>query len=224
MRSAHTPGQCANSNDPRMDVDATLAAVRRRYEEWLAEHGPDSPRAVGIADPALQAVRFDALALVMEGEAPVSVADFGCGTGALFTHLAGRTAPPPVGAYTGYDLVPAMVEAARAAIDDPRARFVVASEVAEDADYVLASGALSIRPGVGDEAWAEHLRDVLRGLWARARRGLAFNLLPRATDPDVFVADPEEWERFCLRELPDSRVALLQGPPLVDFSVLVRRQ
>jgi SAM-dependent methyltransferase len=206
-----------------MDVDATLAAVRRRYEEWLAEHGPESPRAVGIVDPALQAARFDALALVMEGDEPVSVADYGCGTGALFTHLAGRAAPPPLGAYTGYDLVPGLVAAARAAIDDPRARFAVAREVLEDADYVLASGALSIRPGVGDEVWAEHVRHVLRGLWARARRGLAFNLLPRATDPDVFVADPSEWERFCLRELPDSRVALLQGPPLVDFSLLVRR-
>jgi SAM-dependent methyltransferase len=207
-----------------VDVEATLAAVRRRYEEWLAEHGPESPRAVGTADAALQKVRFDVLALVMEGEEPVSVADFGCGTGALFAHLAARAAPPPVGAYTGYDLVPGMVAAARATIDDPRARFVVASEVLEDADYVLASGALSIRPGVGDEEWAAHVRDVLRGLWARARRGLAFNLLPRAADPDVFVADPVEWERFCLRELPNSRVALLQGPPLVDFSVLVRRQ
>jgi hypothetical protein len=80
-----------------------------------------------------------------------------------------------------------MVAAARAAIDDPRARFLVASEVTEDADCVLAPAALSIRPGVGDEAWAEHVRGVLHGLWARARR-------------------------------------LLQGPPLVDFSVLVRRQ
>jgi SAM-dependent methyltransferase len=224
MRSAQTPGQCANSHDPRMDVDATLAAVRRRYEEWLAEHGPESARAVGVVDAGLQAARFDALALVMEGEEPVSVAEFGCGTGALFTHLANRAAPPPLGAYTGYDLVPGMVAAARAATDDPRARFVVASEVTEDADYVLASGALNIRPGVSDEAWAEHVRGVLRGLWARARRGLAFNLLPRAADPDVFVAEPEEWRDFCMRELPDSRVALLQGPPLVDFSVLVRRQ
>src|SRR5690348_4357827 len=150
MRSAQAPGQCANSHDPRMDVEATLAAVRRRYEEWLAEHGPESSRAVGYADTALQSVRFEALALVMEGEDPVSVADFGCGTGALFTHLTARAVPPPLGAYTGYDLVPGMVEAARAAVDDPRARFVVASEVTDDADYVLASGALSVRPGVGD--------------------------------------------------------------------------
>jgi SAM-dependent methyltransferase len=208
-----------------VDVDATLAAMRRRYEGWLAEHGPESSRAVGWVHPDLQTVRFDVLARVMEGDEPVSVADFGCGTGALFAHLAAREAPPPLRAYTGYDLVPAMVAAARTAIDDPRARFVVAGEVTEDADYVLASGAFTIRPGMGDDEWAGHVRATLGGLWERARRGMAFNLLARGTrvEPDAFSADPQEWAQWCMRELPASRVALLYGPPLPDFSVLVRR-
>jgi SAM-dependent methyltransferase len=208
-----------------VDVDATLAAVRRRYEGWLAEHGPESSRAVGWVDPNLQNVRFDVLARVMEGDEPVSVADFGCGTGALFSHLAARAAPPPLRAYTGYDLVPAMVATARAATDDPRARFVVAGEVTEDADYVMASGAFTIRPGVEDDEWAGHVRAALRALWERARRGMAFNLLARGArvKPDAFSADPQEWAEWCMRELPASRVALLFGPPLPDFSVLVRR-
>ena len=54
-----------------------------------------------------------------------------------------------------------MIRAARTRIDDPRARFEVGTQVAEEADYVLASGALTIRPGVGDEEWAAHVRDVL---------------------------------------------------------------
>jgi SAM-dependent methyltransferase len=208
-----------------VDVDATLAAVRRRYEGWLAEHGPESSRGVGWVDPDMQGLRFDVLAQVMEGDEPVSVADFGCGTGALFSRLAAREAPPPLGAYTGYDLVPAMVAAARAAIDDPRARFVVAGEVTEDADYVLASGAFTIRPGVADDEWAGHIRATLRELWQRARRGMAFNLLARGArvKPDAFSADPQEWTEWCMRELPASRVALLFGPPLADFSVLIRR-
>src|SRR5690348_8663699 len=174
----------------------------------------------------MQTLRFDVLARVMEeGDEPVSVADFGCGTGALFTHLAARDAPPPLGAYTGYDLVPAMVAAARAAVDDPRARFVVAGEVTEDADYVFASGAFTIRPGVEDDEWAGHVRAALRGLWERARRGMAFNLLAHGArvKPDAFSADPQEWAQWCMRELPASRVALLFGPPLADFSVLIRR-
>lgn len=208
-----------------MDLDATHAALRERYHAWLAEHGPTSPHAVGWNDAGLQRLRFAILAQVMEGTEPVSVADFGCGTGALFAYLAMRTEPPPLGAYVGYDLAPEMIRAARTRIDDPRARFEVGTQVAEEADYVLASGALTIRPGVGDEEWAAHVRDVLHTLWARSRRGLAFNLISDEVErnPDVYAGDAVEWANWCMRELPDAAVALARQPELPDFTVLVRR-
>jgi SAM-dependent methyltransferase len=208
------------------DLGAAMAAMRERYEQSLAEHGAASSQAVGWHDATWQALRFDVLAQVMEGAAPVSVADFGCGTGALFAHLAARADPPPLGAYVGYDIVPAFVEAARSEHADPRARFEVGSEVAEDADYVLASGALTLRPGISDEEWEEHMRGELTRLWARARRGLAFNLLTRTEKPreeGFYAGEPEAWARWCSRELDGALVALKWGPPLPDFAVLVRR-
>lgn len=208
------------------DVDAALAASSERYAGWLEEHGADSPNAVGWHDRPLQVLRFDVLALVMEGEEPVTVADFGCGTGALFDRLASRAEPPPLGGYTGYDIVPAMVDAARGRHDDPRARFEVGSAVTEDHDYVLASGAFTIRPGAEDEVWEAHLHEVLAGLWSHARRGLAFNLMVRTPKPpkqDVYAGDPETWAVWCSQNLPGARVALRMGPPLPDFAVLVRR-
>jgi SAM-dependent methyltransferase len=209
-----------------LDLDAAFAAMRERYEGWLAEHGPASSQAVGWQDPAMQALRFDLLAQVMEGDAPVAVADFGCGTGALFAHLTARDAPPPLGTYAGYDVVPAMVEAARTQHPDPRARFEVGTAVREEVDYVLASGALTLRPGIEDDDWEEHVRGVLGGLWERSRGGLAFNLLTRGAKPpeaSVYAGDPETWARWCSSALPDARVALRYGPPLRDFTVLVRR-
>jgi SAM-dependent methyltransferase len=207
-----------------VDLDATHAALRERYDAWLAEHGPGSPHAVGWNDATLQQLRFALLVEVMEGTVPVSVADFGCGTGALFHYLALRH-EPPLGAYVGYDLAPGMIRAARERYDDPRARFVVGTEVSEDADYVLASGALTIRPGATDDEWAAHIRDVLRTLWARARRGLGFNLVSAEVErnPDVYAGDADEWATWCMRELPGAAVALARQPPLPDFTVLVRR-
>src|SRR3954471_21014100 len=114
------------------DVDPTLAAITDTYTDWLATHGADSARGVGCHDPQMQALRFDVLGLVMEGAEPVTVADFGCGTGALFDRLAARDEPPPLGRYTGYDLVPDMVETAPERRTDPRARFEVGSAVTED--------------------------------------------------------------------------------------------
>jgi SAM-dependent methyltransferase len=209
-----------------MELDAAFAATRERYEGWLAQHGAESSRAVGWVDPAMQALRFDLLAQVMEGEEPVTVADFGCGTGALFTYLAGRAEPPPLGGYIGYDLVPAMVEAARGVHTDPRARFEVGTAVDEEVDYVMASGAFSMRWTLDDADWEAHVQGVLQGLWGHSRRGLGFNLLTRGTEksrPVMYVADPEPWARWCSRELPGALVALRYGPPLQDFTVLVRR-
>jgi SAM-dependent methyltransferase len=209
-----------------MDVDAAMAATRLRYESWLDEHGAGSSRGVGWNDPALQALRFDLLAQVMDGDEPIMVADFGCGTGALSAHLAARAAPPPLASYVGYDMVPAMIEAARRLHTDPRARFEVGTEVREEADYVLASGAFTLRAEVADVDWEPHVQRVLEGLWARSRRGLGFNLLTRGVkvvEPGIYTGDPEGYAAWCSRALPGARVALRYGPPLPDFTVLVRR-
>ena len=209
-----------------MDLEAAFGAVRERYEGWLAEHGAESARAVGWNDPALQALRFDLLAQVMEGDEPVTVADFGCGTGALFAHLAARAEPPPLAGYIGYDIVPAMVGAARGLHRDPRARFEVGTEVREEVDYVMASGAFSVRGDIEDAEWEAHVQGVLQGLWEHSRRGFGFNLFTRGTEdfkPAMYAGDPETWVRWCSRALPGARVALRYGPPLPDFTVLARR-
>ena len=209
-----------------MDLATTFTALRERYEGWLAQHGAESSRAVGWVDPAMQTLRFDLLAQVMEGEEPVTVADFGCGTGTLFTHLAARADPPPLGGYIGYDLVPAMVDAARGLHSDPRARFEVGTEVREEVDYVIASGAFSVRGELSDADWEAHVHGVLQGLWEHARRGIGFNLFTRGTEdfkPAMYAGEPEAWARWCSRALPGALVALRYGPPLQDFTVLVRR-
>ena len=63
-------------------------------------------------------------------------------------------------------------------------------------------------------------------LEAPPRRGLAFNMLTRqskAPSEDIYIGEPERWARWCSRELPGALVALRWGPPLPDFTVLVRR-
>ena len=67
---------------------------------------------------------------------------------------------------------------------------------------------------------------MLERLWERSRRGLAFNLFTRGTEDfqtAMYAGDPETWARWCSRALPGALVALRYGPPLQDFTVLVRR-
>ena len=45
----------------------------------------------------------------------------------------------------------------------------------------------------------------------------------KAPSDDIYIGEPERWARWCSRELPGALVALRVGPPLPDFTVLVRR-
>ncbi|PIW30312.1 MAG: SAM-dependent methyltransferase, partial [Rhodospirillales bacterium CG15_BIG_FIL_POST_REV_8_21_14_020_66_15] len=119
-----------------------LKPVARSYERRLAELGPDA-RAVFWKSEDHQLVRFESLYQVFDpaddAAGGISVADFGCGYGAFFDFLKDR----PVlrgGRYVGYDMSRKMVEAARARIRDPRARFLQQITVTETADYVFACG------------------------------------------------------------------------------------
>jgi len=206
-------------------LEETHRRVAALYSANLAEHGAGS-RSVGWPDADAHRLRFERLARVLEAEppdGPYTVCDWGCGLGALFGFLDAR--PGDLAAYRGYDLSPEMLAAARAQVRDPRAAFVLGSAVGEDADYTIVSGTFNVRLEAPEAEWAEHVRATLRTLWARTRRGLAFNLLTSHVDwrdPHLFYADPAEWTGFCASEL-SRRVVLQHDYPLFEWTLLVLR-
>ncbi len=198
-----------------------LAGVRDLYTANLAEHGIDS-RSVGWPDPDAQLLRFRKLAVLLEGvTGPVTVNDWGCGYGALFPFLDGIV---ELAGYTGYDVSEPMLDAARRHVDDPRARWVLGGDVADEADFSFVSGTFNVRMEASDEEWGQYVRSVLRTLHERSRRGFAFNLLTSYVDwrkDDLFYADPAEYFAFC-KGLSRS-VALLHDYPLFEWTMVVRR-
>jgi SAM-dependent methyltransferase len=202
------------------ELAGALSGVRDLYAAGLAEHGP-TPAAVGWHDEAAQQLRFERLARVLDEhpvDGPITVADWGCGYGALLAHLDARGTP--VARYDGYDLSAEMLAAAP---QDDRCRWMHGSELDRDVDYVFVSGTFNVRLSASDEAWGEHIRTTLRALHARARRGLAFNLMTSWVDwraGQLFYADPAEWFTFCRRELSRS-VSLQHDYPLYEWTMIV---
>lgn len=204
------------------ELERALQGVGALYRDGLLEHGPQ-PRSVGWRDPDSHRLRFERLALLLADERdPVSVADWGCGYGALFGFLDSRRAPP-LAAYAGYDLSAEMVEAARGLVPDRRASFVVGGELDRDVDYTFVSGTFNVRLEATVETWERYVRETLRALAARSRKGLAFNLLTSHVDwreDHLHYADPAAYFDFCKRELA-SRVTLLHDYPLYEWTMLV---
>lgn len=204
-----------------------LKPVARSYERRLAELGPDA-RAVFWKSENHQLVRFETLHQVFdpadEQAGGVSIADFGCGYGAFFDFLKDR----PVlrgGSYVGYDMSRKMIDAARAQIRDPRARFIQQMTVTEPADYVFACGTYNMHMGADADEWADYVKHSLRELWAKTEKTLAFNLLRADADDryqGLYYADGDAFLDFCRREM-SPRTEVTNDDPLPDYTFIVRR-
>ncbi|MGC2854942.1 class I SAM-dependent methyltransferase [Novispirillum sp. DQ9] len=205
---------------------ATLAHIAATYDETLRRAGP-TPNSVLWHDRPSQVVRFRKLLKVLGPDARTRglvINDLGCGYGALFAYLR-RKRVLRGGRYFGYDLSPDMVAAAaRLHRRDPRATFVHASEATEEADFSFASGTYGLMLDANRPAWEAWVRDSLRRLAAKSRRGLAFNMLD-ARGPDdrhsLYYADPAATLAFCREEL-GARARIIDTYTPYDFTILCR--
>lgn len=164
----------------------------------------------------------DLLRLLARDETPGrSIADLGCGYGALFDHA--RSLPAlRQGGYIGYDITAAMLEAARQRILDPRARFIQSDRPLEEVDYSFVSGTYNLALGADPAEWTRYIETSLDQLATTSRRGFAFNMLnrPARLDPDMYYGDPDLWLARC-RALYSPAAQLIQGRDGVHWTVLV---
>lgn len=175
-------------------VDFFRVHVRLYGNDW---------RALGWHSRQTQFQRFAVLAEVGDLHQQ-RVLDVGCGLGDLYGYLGKRNIWVT---YTGYDLVPEMVE--RASKRFPEARFVVKDVLQglgdEPFDYILCSGAFNIN--FGDNLVA--IQRLLREMYAACTRGVAINFLsisdPR-TDPIFYLYDPQVLLTYCQTFCPHVRV------------------
>lgn len=206
----------------------TIAAdVARYYGEKLAAHGT-TPRGVDWNDDASQALRFDRLLAADDTpeDRPLVVNDLGCGYGALLDHLRRRWPGRSVD-YSGTDVSPAMVEAARERhADASGASFAVSSAPVRPADVTVASGIFNVRMGWSDNEWHAYTLRTIDAMVASSRRACAFNCLTSYADadrrrPDLYYADPTALFDYCKRR--HSRyVTLMHDYPLYEFTIVVR--
>lgn len=167
--------------------------LRQAYRRLLQEQR-DPSRQVGWSDRLQQLVAFEALAGVGDLKRG-SVLDVGCGLGDLYGYLRARGF---TGQYTGVDLVPELVQAARTR--HPGATFLTADILdphlsLDPHDYVIASGLFDYRTPDS----AERLPKTVRRLFALCHKGAAWNVLNVSPPdrPDLYRAPPGELLALC---------------------------
>jgi SAM-dependent methyltransferase len=202
-----------------------LTEVADYYSAKLAEHG-ETPRGVDWNGEESQVLRFEQLTKVIPSPTDFSVNDLGCGYGSLLDYLKQHYRDFT---YNGCDVSGDMIRAAQGRYSkDTNARFTIASEPPEMADYGIASGILNVKLGRNDADWREYLLSILDVLNRTSRKGFAFNCLTSYSDADkmreyLYYADPCELFDHCKRQY-SRQVALLHDYGLYEFTILVRKQ
>lgn len=195
------------------------------YSEKLQAHG-DSAKGVDWNSTESQFLRFDQLLkLIPANESDFSIADLGCGYGALIDRL--DTLGRPYSFY-GYDVAEAMIAKAKELYQhNERAHFEVASRPTKMADYVVASGIFNVRMQHSVEEWERYVFDTIDAMHETSRKGFAFNMLTAYSDADkmrdnLYYPSPEEM--FGLMKKKYSRnVSLLHDYELYEFTLLIRK-
>lgn len=205
-------------------MDDLLSPVASYYTKKINEFGPQ-PRGVDWNGVDGQVLRFSQLSSVLDADATFSIADVGCGYGALLDFLVERY---PSFEYTGIDISDAMIEAAsQLHAGKPRASFVAGTEPPEPTDFAVASGIFNVKLGGDDAVWRNYIYATLEKMHHFTKRGFAFNCLTSYSDaermrPDLYYADPCEFFDLCKRRF-SKNVALLHDYGLYEFTIIVRK-
>lgn len=205
-------------------LPSLLTEVADYYSAKLAEYG-ETPRGVDWNGEESQELRFEQLTQVIPQLDGFSLNDLGCGYGALFEHLNSRCRNF---IYNGIDVSADMIRSAQDRhANSPNARFSVAAEPPEMADYGIASGIFNVRLEHSDIEWRNYLEATLDVLDRTSRLGFAFNCLTSYSDADkkrgyLYYADPCFLFDFCKRRY-SRNVALLHDYGLYEFTILVRK-
>lgn len=190
------------------------ARIIARYDERLQRLGSGFA-ALNSGTEERRAMRFQVLADIgiRSGD---SVLDLGCGFGDLHAWLAGRGLDV---AYTGYDINPTLVAAARER--HPGARFEVKDVLEEDFpsfDWIVSTSCFNLR--MADDGNYPFIERLLTVCHAHATRGVAVDFLTSYVDfptAEGFHYEPERL--FAMAKRLTKRVTLRHDYPLFEFAV-----
>lgn len=200
-----------------------LSEVAQYYSAKLEEHGP-TPRGVDWNGPQSHQLRHRQFLRLVTDTPGASILDLGCGFGDFLSFLRQSGFH---GAFTGYDVAPAMIDKARELHGETSQQHWRVGATPEGMfDFAVASGIFNVKGDTSDEVWAGYIDRTLDVLAQASRHGFGFNILSLSSDPDkrrphLYYADPARMLGHCLSRYGRS-VALLQDYGLYEFTVLVR--
>ena len=179
--------------------------VKNVYTKRFAKYGR-SPSGVYWSNVERQQSRFKIILdqiLYVKPRGRISIADVGCGYGALLEFIWENSAYNRM-LYTGYDINPALIAACRSHPKFPADAFNIGDCPNVRTDFSLMSGTYNM--AVTDDAadWEKYFLDCLAKCWKYSSEGMVFNLLcgeeAHISDGRLYYCNVEKIRRYCRYE------------------------
>lgn len=168
-------------------------SIIRHYEDCLAQHG-DSHRGVDWPNAEDAAKRYRVmLELIRPSPEEQTLLDFGCGASHLYQYMLDQQIRGLK--YAGLDASQAFCDLSRKKY--PQNDYFCVDVLAEpdrlnEYDYVVMNGVFTEKRDLSFDDMYDYLRRMLSTVFAKTRRGMAFNVMSKQVD----------WERDDLFHMP----------------------
>ncbi|MFX0210363.1 MAG: class I SAM-dependent methyltransferase [Candidatus Hodarchaeota archaeon] len=200
-----------NPKDKKMYIE--------RYEKNYERYGYD-PRTLGWSK-GRQEIRFHVLTSIGDVRNK-SILDLGCGFADLYDFLVRRGWQ---GKYTGFDIVPKLVEVARERHPgiDVRLSDILEDDTDEKFDYILASGVFNAK--LSGESNELYIKKMMQKMFEMAYIGISVDFMSSYVDyrqEETYHVEPEVVFKMCKKL--SKRVILRHDYMPYEFAVYVYKE
>jgi len=181
----------------RLSQSLFEASIRSAYTRRFRERGAQA-EGVFWASRLSQQARFEQVLRDMKaeyGSAGFSVADVGCGYGALFDYIR-RTEAWRAVDYYGVDINKEMIGHCQREHRAHKHRFTLGRQPDRPVDFASFVGTFNLCHTEDYQLWESYILRQLAYSWAQVRQGLVLNItsLPEARiNNNIFYAEPERF-------------------------------
>ena len=187
-----------------------------------------TPQGSFWATEARQALRFEIILCEIDklsGADGFSLADVGCGYGALVDHLLKRPATY-VTSYIGYDISDQLILACQRRFEQTWASFICSPAPRQEQDFSVMSGPFNLAATRDLELWQNYVFKALQACWSHTRVAMIFNLQVASSarispQSHIYYANSDQVLEYCVARFgPTKRLVHPDLPQDATFVVL----
>ena len=185
--------------------------IRNVYTKRFVKYGRQ-PAGIFWSNEQRQVSRFKIILdqiLFVRPQGSVSIADVGCGYGAMLRFIRENKAYSRL-TYSGYDINPTLIKACKSDARLTSRHFHIGDRPVNSVDFSVMSGTYNMAVTSNVDDWEEYFLGCLESCWKYSRRGMVFNLLSseksHISDGSLYYANVKRIRGYCKTNFGVTRV------------------